>query len=52
MKGFLNFLRQTHTFTKEDIISFKNYWQSRQSPFGYKGEDEKLFNEWLNTKKK
>lgn len=39
-------------FFKKELMSFKNYWQISQSPFGYTGEDEKLFNQWLLNKKK
>lgn len=47
MKRLLQFFNSSKRFTKKDILSFKNYWQSRQSAFGYPGEDEKLFKEWL-----
>lgn len=46
MKWIINFIKRKSFYTKDDVLSFADYWHCKQSLFGYEGEQEKLFNNW------
>jgi hypothetical protein len=46
MKWIYNLFKIKSSYTKEDMLSFAEYWHCKQSPFGYEGELEKLFIKW------
>jgi AAA15 family ATPase/GTPase len=56
MQKLINFIKQTiiksDSFTKDDLMDFKNYWQCKQSPFGFIGEDEIIYTNWIYERKR
>jgi hypothetical protein len=46
MKWLFNFFKIKPYYTKEDVMSFAEYWHCKQSLFGYEGEKENLFIKW------